>query len=63
MRVYARLLDFTHLCATDIHAMHFSALALRGVVPRNYRVIQVIQDRPHINLHMGVAKAPLIEMR
>jgi len=30
----------------DIHATHFSALALKGVAPRNY---QVIQDRTHIN--------------
>ncbi len=30
----------------DIHATHFSALALQGVAPRNYRAIQ---DRAHIN--------------
>lgn len=30
----------------DIHATHFSALALQGVAPRNYRAIQ---DHAHIN--------------
>jgi hypothetical protein len=30
----------------DIHVTHFSTLALNGVAPRNYRVIQ---DRAHIN--------------
>jgi len=30
----------------DIHVTHFSTLALKGVAPRNYRVIQ---DRAHLN--------------